>query len=215
MSHEGINLFMNNFFNYVLSLSLFIMVGFFSPLYAIEEGQISSFMQTNIDRATTILRDKNLQKPERSQQIFTIFDTVFDYDLMAQLSLGSKQWSLLDSAKQSEFTHLFEQKLKLSYMNKLDLYTDEKIVIKNIEKIKNTRIHLTTHLMKNSEVYEIVYKFYKDKQNDWRIYDVDILGVSIIQTYRTQFADILAKSPFDTLLLKLQEPEDENLSKKQ
>ena len=196
---------------------LFVGGSLSSSLHAIEESKISTFMQTNIDHATTILRDKNLQKEERSKQIFTIFDTIFDYELMAQLSLGSKQWSLLDTAKQSEFTHLFEQKLKHSYMNKLDLYTDEKIVIKNIEKIKNTRIHLTTHLMKNNEVYEIVYKFYKNKQNDWRIYDVDILGVSIIQTYRTQFADILAKSPFENLLAKLQEPEekeDENVSKK-
>ena len=39
--------------------------------------------------------------------------------------------------------------------------------------------------------------------NDQLIYDVDILGVSIIQTYRTQFADILAKESFDNLLEKL------------
>lgn len=175
---------------------------------AIEERDIAPFMQTNIDLATTILRDKKIQKPEKSEKLFTIFDSIFDYNLMAQLAIGGKQWSALAPAKQTEFTKLFEIKLKNSYMEKLDLYTDEKLVIKNLEKIKDTRIHLTTHLMKNSEVYEIIYKFYKDKNGSWMIYDVDILGVSIIQAYRTQFADILAKEPFEKLLDKLKQPDE-------
>ncbi|QIR76472.1 ABC transporter substrate-binding protein [Sulfurospirillum diekertiae] len=185
-----------------------------SPAMALEEQNISSFMQTNIDLATTILRDKKIQKTERSEKLFAIFDLIFDYNLMAQLAIGGKQWSSLAPEKQVEFTKLFEMKLKNSYMEKLDLYTDEKIVIKNLEKIKDTRIHLTTHLMKNSEVYEIIYKFYKDKNGSWMIYDVDILGVSIIQTYRTQFADILAKEPFENLLERLKKP-DELTPKKQ
>ena len=183
------------------------------PLLAIEEHDISTFMQSNIDLATTILRDKKIQKPEKTEKLYVIFDSIFDYTLMAQLALGGKQWAALSPSKQTEFTKLFEQKLKTSYMEKLDLYTDEKIVIKNLEKIKDARIHLTTHLMKNSEVYEIIYKFYKDKNGGWMIYDVDILGVSIIQTYRTQFADILTKEPFEKLLEKLKQP-DEPTTKK-
>lgn len=213
MNPEGINLSMNKTIKHFL---LFISLSFGitnHSLYAIEENKISAFMQTNIDLATTILRDKKLYKNEKSEKLFVIFDSIFDYTLMAQLSLGSKQWSLFDASKQNEFTKLFEEKLKLSYMNKLDLYTDEKIVIKNLEKIKDTRIHLTTHLMKNSEVYEIIYKFYKNKNNDWLIYDVDILGVSIIQTYRTQFADILTKEPFEKLLEKLKQPDEETPKK--
>ncbi|WP_333803304.1 MlaC/ttg2D family ABC transporter substrate-binding protein [Sulfurospirillum sp.] len=197
----------------ILALAMLALL-YSNPLLAVEEENISTFMQSNIDLATTILRDKKIQKIEKSEKLFVIFDSIFDYTLMAQLAIGGKQWAALPPSKQIEFTKLFEQKLKVSYMEKLDLYTDEKIVIKNLEKIKDTRIHLTTHLMKNSEVYEIIYKFYKDKNNSWMIYDVDILGVSIIQTYRTQFADILAKDSFEKLLEKLKQP-DEATPKKQ
>ncbi|WP_291953133.1 ABC transporter substrate-binding protein, partial [Campylobacter sp.] len=48
----------------------------------------------------------------------------------------------------------------------------------------------------------VVFKFY-NKNNDWKIYDVDIFGISIIQTYRSQFKDILTNADFDTLLDKL------------
>ena len=193
---------------------LMLTVLYSHSLFAIEESDISLFMQNNIDTATTLLRDKKMAKAEKSEKLFAIFDSIFDYTLMSQLALGGKQWAALSPSKQTEFTKLFEMKLKISYMEKLDLYTDEKIVIKNLEKIKDARIHLTTHLMKNSEVYEIIYKFYKDKNNNWMIYDVDILGVSIIQTYRTQFADVLAKESFSSLLEKLKQP-DEPAPKKQ
>ena len=173
------------------------------PLMALQEAEISSFMQTNIDNATLILRDPKIQKEERAQKVFEIFDALFDYSLMSKLAIGGKQWGLLTAEKQNEFSKVFEKKLKHSYMEKLDLYTDEKIIIKNSEKIKDARIHLTTHLMKNNEVYEIIYKFYKAPNNEWLIYDVDILGVSIIQAYRTQFADALAKESFEKLMTKL------------
>ncbi len=42
------------------------------------------------------------------------------------------------------------------------------------------------------------FKFYNDN-NNWLIYDVDVLGVSIVQTYRSQFRDILANQGFDVL----------------
>ena len=48
------------------------------PAMALEERDISSFMQNNIDLATTILRDKKLQKSEKSEKLFAIFDSIFD-----------------------------------------------------------------------------------------------------------------------------------------
>lgn len=194
---------MKHFLTLILGTLLFSTL----TLHALDEKEITPFMQTNIDLATTILRDSKLSKSDKAPKIFAIFDSIFDYTLMAKLALGGKQWESIGAEQQARFTKAFEIKLKNSYMEKLDLYTDEKIVIKNSEKIKDNRIHLTTHLMKNSEVYEIIYKFYKDANNQWFIYDVDILGVSIIQTYRTQFADILAKESFEKLLDKLKEIE--------
>ncbi|MDD3342692.1 MAG: ABC transporter substrate-binding protein [Sulfurospirillaceae bacterium] len=160
-------------------------------------------MQKNMDEATSILRDNKLKKDQKAEKLFSIFDSVFDYSLMSKLAVGGRHWETLSPQKQKEFSQVFEQTLKTSYMEKLDLYTDEKLEIVKLEKIKETRIYLTTHLAKNKEVYEIIYKFYKDSNNNWLIYDVDVLGVSIIQTYRTQFADFLAKDTINNLIIKL------------
>lgn len=54
-----------------------------------------------------------------------------------------------------------------------------------------------------TEEKNIIFKFYNDN-NNWLVYDVDVLGVSIVQTYRSQFGDILANQGFDALLQKLE-----------
>jgi phospholipid transport system substrate-binding protein len=59
-------------------------------------------------------------------------------------------------------------------------------------------------LIGGEEDYEIVYKFHKSKNIDeWLIYDVEMLGVSIMKTYRNQFKEYLATNSFDNLLIKL------------
>jgi phospholipid transport system substrate-binding protein len=48
---------------------------------------------------------------------------------------------------------------------------------------------------------------YKSK-NNWKIYDVEIEGISIISTYRSQFDQVLSKGTIDELLQKLEKPEN-------
>jgi phospholipid transport system substrate-binding protein len=45
-------------------------------------------------------------------------------------------------------------------------------------------------------------------ENDWKIYDFEIEGVSIISTYRSQFDQILSKGTIDELMKKLEKPEN-------
>jgi phospholipid transport system substrate-binding protein len=53
----------------------------------------------------------------------------------------------------------------------------------------------------------MIYKLYKSKQG-WRIYDIEIQGVSLISTYRSQFDEILRKKTVDDLFAKLEKPEN-------
>jgi phospholipid transport system substrate-binding protein len=39
-----------------------------------------------------------------------------------------------------------------------------------------------------------------NRDNDWKVYDVVIEGVSLISNYRTQFQEILANNPPEKLL---------------
>ena len=181
---------------------LFALGIFTNNLFAIEESKIKDTMQKKIDTVIEILQNKEKTKLEKTDKIFSIMDEVFDYKVMSQIALG-KDWASLSDEQKNEFTKLFELKLKNSYIDKLDLYTDQKIEIKDLEKLNPKRIKLLTYLIGKDDKYEIEYKFHKNSNSDWLIYDVNIIGVSIMQTYRQQFSGYLKNNSFKDLLVSL------------
>mgnify|MGYP001378756100 CR=1 FL=1 len=185
-----------------LAILTALFFGVTSLFAVIEKDAIGKTMKQKIDIVTAILQDKNIAKESLKSRIFELFDPVFDYALMAKLSLGPVEWKKLSEEQQQTFTMLFEHKLKSSYADKLDLYTDEVVAIKEVKPVKS-HIFLFTELIGK----ETNYKIYDAKEKGWLIYDVDILGVSIIKTYRSQFSGILQKQPFDALIELLKQPE--------
>ena len=55
----------------------------------------------------------------------------------------------------------------------------------------------------------MLYKMAKTK-NGWRIYDIEIEGVSLIHTYRSQYNHILENGEIEDLLTKMREMKIEN-----
>ena len=175
---------------------------------AMKQDEIQSVMTKKIDSVLTILEQKNVPFSKKGEEIIKIIDEVFDYELMARIALGKETWDTLSEQKQKEFTKIFETKLKNSYIEKLELYNDQKVKIIGLNPYKNARLQLETELLGKEGIYKINYNFYnKSKDSEqWLIYDVDLVGVSIIQTYRQQFAGLLKEKTFDEMLVLLENP---------
>jgi phospholipid transport system substrate-binding protein len=176
---------------------------------ALKENEIQEQMTKKIDNVLLILEKKELNISQKGDEIIKIIDEVFDYELMAKIALGKETWNTLTNEKQKEFVKIFENKLKKSYIEKLELYNDQKVKILGLKPYNNTRLQLETELVGKEGNYKINYNFYnksKDKE-EWLIYDVDLVGVSIIQTYRQQFSGLLKEKTFDEMLVLLENPD--------
>ena len=173
---------------------------------AMKQDEIQAVMTKKINDVLTILEQKNLPISKKGDQIIKIIDEVFDYELMARIALGKETWDTLTEQKQKDFTKIFETKLKNSYIEKLELYNDQKVKIIGLNPYKNARLQLETELLGKEGIYKINYNFYnKSKDSEqWLIYDVDLVGVSIIQTYRQQFSGLLKEKTFDEMLVLLE-----------
>ncbi len=181
---------------------IFLILALFLNAFALNLDEISSTMQSNIDESLKLLQNTKEDKKQAADGIFKLFDSIIDYKLMAQLSL-SKNYSNLNQNQQKQFNKAFEASLKKSFTEKLSLYKDQVLKVKNGELKNEKRYFLTTSMIVDGEEKNIIFKFYNDN-NNWLIYDVDVLGVSIVQTYRSQFGDLLANQGFDALLSKLE-----------
>ena len=185
---------------------LLIIAATFSYANALKQNEIKEQMTKKIDSVLLVLEKKNLTIPQKGDEIIKIIDEVFDYELMARISRGKVTWNSISEQKQKEFTKIFENKLKKSYIEKLELYNDQKVQIIALKPYNNTRLQLETQLVGKEGNYQINYNFYnkaKDSEQ-WLIYDVDLVGVSIIQTYRQQFAGLLKEKSFDEMLVLLE-----------
>ena len=192
---------LKNIFKFLLVLTITITYA-----NALQENEIQEQMTKKIDNVLLVLEKKELSLSQKGEEIIKIIDEVFDYELMAKIALGKETWNNLSVEKQKEFVKIFETKLKNSYVEKLELYNDQKVKIIGLKPHNNTRLQLETELIGKEGSYKINYNFYnKSKEKEqWLIYDVDLVGVSIIQTYRQQFAGLLKEKTFDEMLALLE-----------
>jgi len=170
-----------------------------------DKSAAKELLVANIEAALSVLQRKDLVQQEKNKQIVNIVEPMFDYNLMAKLTLGRKYWPGLSEKNRKRFTDLFVARLKASYIDKLSLYTDEKVVY-DAPVQEGIKIQIPTSVISKNNRIAMMYKLYKSS-NSWKIYDIEIEGVSLISTYRSQFYDILSKGTFDDLLLKLEKTE--------
>ena len=165
----------------------------------------SDVVRTGIDRVLAAVGAQTGDLKERRQAVRNVASQYLDFDEMAKRSLGA-YWNQQPPEKKQSFISLFSQCLFNEYIRK-------------IEDVDAGRIHLTgqdiqgdfakvTSLMvvdeKQGDQYRIEYRLHQ-KDGEWKVYDISVEGVSLINNYRSQFGSILSKSSFDALLNQLKE----------
>ncbi len=184
-----------------LIVAMLLFLPFTGPVVAGEGEELMEVTKEHAEYVIKLLKNKALGKEERDKKIVESVNSIFDFKRMARLSLGRKHWRTMNRGQKKEFSNLFVKRLTESYLDKMNLYTDEKVAVKEAVQLRK-RIHVLTHLITDDGNLEIVYKFYKKKKG-WKVYDVAIQGVSVVQTYRSQFNGILRKNTIDGMLKRL------------
>ncbi len=166
-----------------------------------QKEEVSALLQSRIDAVLAILPQKDMPQEEKNRKIMEIVEPVFDFALMAKLTLGKTGWQEMTEAQQKEFIDLFVARLKASYLDKSSLYSDEKVAYKPAVEAGD-KIHAAIDVIGKEKTVEVVYKFYSSA-GAWKIYDVEINGVSLIQSYKSQFTEILKNGTVANLLEEL------------
>ena len=87
-------------------------------------------------------------------------------------------------------------------------YSEQEIIVEKAEQYKPTRIAVSTYILNDSDKIELLYKFYQTEDDQWQAYDIKVDGVSIVQTQRSQFKELLSACTIDDFLEKLREDDE-------
>jgi len=169
------------------------------PVYA---GAPLDQVQTNVNKVLDVLRDPKLKaesaKKIKKEKLEAIYEQMFDEVELSRRALGGN-WTKLNTTQQQEFIQLYRQVLEKAYIDKILSYTNEKIVFPKESLLAGNQAEVQTKVITSSKEIPIFYRVIL-KNGVWKVYDVVIENVSLVQNYRSQFNDILAKNTPDQLL---------------
>lgn len=190
--------------------SLFLVATLFALVGTVQFAQAATpreEIQSSVEKVLTILKDPNLKpeskRQERIAQLRQVIFPKFDFAEMARRSLGA-EWQKRTPDQQQEFVKLFTDLIEASYVNNLDSYNGEKVAFTG-DKQEGEYAQVDTKITSNKGEDSTVS--YKMRQSDgsWKIYDVVIENISIVNNYRSQFNRVIARSSFDDLLRQMKE----------
>jgi phospholipid transport system substrate-binding protein len=168
-------------------------------------GAPTDTVKTTIDDVIKILQNPSLKSEakteERRKLIRTAVDKVFDFKEMAMRSLA-RNWAKRTPQEKKEFTGLFSDLLERSYINRVESYSDEKVSYDSEEIDGDYAVVKTRFITKRREEISVDYKM-MNEDGAWKVYDVVIERVSLVNNYRIQFNKIIASSSYDELVKKM------------
>ena len=169
------------------------------PVYA---GVPMTTAEASVNRVLDVLRDSKLKSPAtkeaKKEKLRVIYKDMFDEIEFSKRTL-TRNWNKFSPAERVEFVKLFEQVLEKSYIDKILDYSNEKVNFYKESMLSDNQAEIQTKIVTASKEIPIYYRMIL-KDGKWKVYDVVVENVSLVQNYRTQFNDILTKNTPEQLL---------------
>jgi phospholipid transport system substrate-binding protein len=185
-------------------IALLLLTAAATALYA---GAPTDQVRATTDRIIAIVADPALkgsaQADTRRQRIRAEIDSRFDWEAMGALAIGS-HWDGRTPEEKREFLQLFASLLERSYLGRIEGYAGERVSYVGedgaADGTAGVRVAITT--TQQTEI-PVEYRLRASPEGEWRVVDIRIEGVSLVQNYQAQFAAILKKDSFPGLLKQL------------
>lgn len=176
-------------------LCFFIILAVFSPAIALC-AQPMDTLKSPVDRVIEILNHSRPDAPEQKkiqqQKMWDVISPFFDYSFIAKSVLGRFHWeNTFTPSQREEFTSVFARFLGNNYIRKIqEGYENEKVVFLSEEILNPTKAVVKTVIPSKNNKIPVDYQM-RLSTGQWKIYDVHVEGVSLLENYRSQIRSTL------------------------
>ena len=147
---------------------------------------------------------------DRRSEVRKVIDEMFDWTEMARQSLG-QQWGRRTPTERAEFVRLFADLFEHAYLSKIQLTDADKFKYLDETIEDNSAVVRTKVITRQGGEIAVDYKARREGSTGWKVYDLDIEGVSLVTNYRSQFNSIIARSAYEGLVQRLKMAEEKRL----
>jgi phospholipid transport system substrate-binding protein len=165
-------------------------------------------LETTSSQIIAVLKQNKAVLKKNHQVIYQAVEHYFlphvDVTGMSRSVLGREAWSKATAAEKHEFTEVFTRLIIRTYAGPLAEYKDETVKYLPIRGSLHGRFIRVNSVIVRSTGQNIPLSYsLVSKGNGWKIYDLSVEGVSLLQSFRSQFGQILRGSTMKDLISKM------------
>ncbi len=187
------------------------MLAFSASAQAMPEPQ--ALVKEASDNMLKALKDNEAELETNPQKIYALVQDIlfphFDFERMAKLALGLS-WRDASAEQQAKFVEEFRLLLVRTYATAMLEYTNEEIrFLPFRDDVAKGRVSVPMEVVQpNGPSVPMALSLYKDKNDEWKVYDVKIEGISLVTNYRSTFNRDIRTSGMDALIESLAKRND-------
>jgi phospholipid transport system substrate-binding protein len=176
-------------------------------------GAPTEQLRATIEKMLAIVSNSTLkskaQQQERRSQLAQAIHPRFDFTEMAKRSLGS-HWGDRTPEEQRDFVAIFAGLLGRSYVGNIESYSNQKIIYgREVNDTNYAEVNTSILAGKDKNVeLSINYKLHLVNE-DWKVYDIVVDNISLINNYRSQFHRVIVQSSFEDLVRRMKEKQSQ------
>lgn len=168
-------------------------------------------IKQRIDTIVHMLQDPKFRarpSAERRTALRRAADDIFDWTEMSKRALGP-HWRDRTPAEREEFVRLFADVLERAYESKIEGYQGERIQYQGESVDGDHAVVRTTIDTSKGQSFPVDYRMLLEGGR-WKVYDVDVGGVSLVSNYRAQFNDVIRRGSYAELVRRLKTKAEES-----
>lgn len=162
-------------------------------------------------RDTVAVERGKLPEAQINEKLREIIAPLFDFRELSRRCLG-RYWRQASPAQQQEFVDRFSDLLAYTYLKHITRGVDLVRVNRISENIEGERAEVVAVVTVKDLVVTSGAKLLR-RSDGWKIYDVSVEGIGLVNVYREEFPPIIRKEGFDGLLARLKTKQDERREK--
>ena len=183
----------------------FATIIFLSAPNVSQAGDPTERIRFVVEQGIEILNETKLQSKNGKKvyldRLREVVYPLFNFPEMARRSLGY-HWRQLSPEERQEYVTLFTNLLERSYAGKIDLYDGETVIFIR-EAVEDNYARVDSKIVsKRGEEFSVDYKLLRTN-GDWRIYDVVVEHISLVNNYRSQFNRVISNSSYENLIKRI------------
>lgn len=154
----------------------------------------------------TLRASKGIQADDLSKAAELIESKIlphFNFQTMTRLAMG-KNWARATPEQRKALTSEFRTLLVRTYTASLTLYRDQTIEYRAVKLTPNDTDAVVKSVVRQAGGEPLSVDYRMEKTEDgWKVYDVRLAGISLVENYRSAFSAEIQRSEIDGLIKAL------------